>query len=77
MNSSVQTILEYAKRLVAEGVVGESDMLSMRSELNDMYITKAGVKLAELKEDDIVKMNIFTAESEYKYHAQIDRKSVV
>ncbi|MCI8912112.1 MAG: class II aldolase/adducin family protein [Clostridia bacterium] len=71
MNSSVQTILEYAKRLVAEGVVGESDMLSMRSELNDMYITKAGVKLAELKEDDIVKMNIFTAESEYKYHAQI------
>ena len=43
MNSSVQTILEYAKRLVAEGVVGESDMLSMRSELNDMYIDRKSV----------------------------------
>lgn len=71
MNSSVQTILEYAKRLVEEGVVGSSDMLSMRSELNDMYITKAGVKLADLTEDDVVKMNIFTASAEYKYHAEI------
>ncbi|MCX4362913.1 MAG: class II aldolase/adducin family protein [Clostridia bacterium] len=71
MNNYIQTILDYAKRLVAEGVVGESDMISMRFELNEMYITKAGVKLADLTEDDVVKMNIFTADKEYKYHSQI------
>ena len=71
MNNNVQTILEYAKRLVEEGVVGSEDMLSMRYELNEMYITKAGVKLADLTENDVIKMNIFTAEKEYKYHAEI------
>ena len=64
MNNNVQTILEYAKRLVEEGVVGSEDMLSMRYELNEMYITKAGVKLADLTENDVIKMNIFTAEKE-------------
>ena len=71
MNNNVQTILEYAKRLVEEGVVGSDDMISMRFELNEMYITKAGVKLADLTEEDVIKMNIFTAEPEYKYHAEI------
>ena len=71
MNNNVQTILEYAKRLVAEGVVGVDDMISMRFELNEMYITKAGVKLADLTEEDVIKMNIFTAEKEYKYHSEI------
>ena len=71
MNNNVQTILEYAKRLVEEGVVGSDDMISMRSELNEMYVTKAGVKLADLTEEDVLQMNIFTAEPEYKYHAEI------
>ena len=44
MNATVQTILEYAQKLVSEKVVGDSDMISMRVELNFMYITKAGVK---------------------------------
>ena len=71
MNTNIQTILDYAKRLVAEGVVGSDDMISMRFELNEMYITKAGVKLADLTEGDVIKMNIFTAEKEYKYHSEI------
>lgn len=71
MNKTVQTILEYAQRLVDEKVVGESDMISLRTELNFMYITKAGVKLCDLKEDDVIKMNIFKVENEYKYHAEI------
>ncbi|MDE6606081.1 MAG: class II aldolase/adducin family protein [Clostridia bacterium] len=71
MNNNIQTILDYAKRLVAEGVVGADDMISMRFELNEMYITKAGVKLADLTEEDVIKMNIFTAETEYKYHSEI------
>ena len=71
MNNNIQTILDYAKRLVAEGVVGADDMISMRFELNEMYITKAGVKLADLTEEDVIRMNIFTAEKEYKYHSEI------
>lgn len=71
MNATVQTILEYAQKLVSEKVVGDSDMISMRVELNFMYITKAGVKLCDLTEEDIVKMNIFKVENEYKYHAEI------
>ncbi|MDE6474966.1 MAG: class II aldolase/adducin family protein [Clostridia bacterium] len=71
MNNNIQTILDYAKRLVSEGVVGADDMISMRFELNEMYITKAGVKLADLTEEDVIKMNIFTAEKEYKYHSEI------
>ncbi len=71
MNNNIQTILDYAKRLVAEGVVGADDMISMRFELNEMYITKAGVKLADLTEEDVIRMNIFTAEREYKYHSEI------
>ena len=71
MNKTVQTILEYAQRLVDEKVVGESDMISLRTELNFMYITKAGVKLCDLNEDDVIKMNIFKVENEYKYHAEI------
>lgn len=71
MNKNVQTILEYAQRLVDEKVVGESDMISLRSELNFMYITKAGVKLCDLTEDDVIKMNIFKVEKEYEYHAEI------
>ena len=55
MNATVQTILEYAQKLVSEKVVGDSDMISMRVELNFMYITKAGVKLCDLTEEDIVK----------------------
>jgi L-fuculose-phosphate aldolase len=71
MNATVQTILEYAQKLVSEKVVGDSDMISMRVELNFMYITKAGVKLCDLTEEDIVKTNIFKVENEYKYHAEI------
>ncbi len=71
MNNNIQTILDYARRLVAEGVVGADDMISMRFELNEMYITKAGVKLADLTEEDVIRMNIFTAEKEYKYHSEI------
>lgn len=71
MNNNIQTILDYAKRLVAEGVVGADDMISMRFELNEMYITKAGVKLADLTEEDVIRMNIFTAEREYRYHSEI------
>ncbi|MDE6188743.1 MAG: class II aldolase/adducin family protein [Clostridia bacterium] len=71
MNKTVQTILEYAQRLVDENVVSESDMISMRSELNFMYITKAGAKLRELTEDDVIKLNIFKVDNEYKYHAEI------
>ncbi|MDE6372820.1 MAG: class II aldolase/adducin family protein [Clostridia bacterium] len=71
MNNNIQTILDYAKRLVAEGFVGADDMISIRFELNEMYITKAGVKLADLTEEDVIKMNIFTAETEYKYHSEI------
>lgn len=71
MNNNIQTILDYAKRLVAEGVVGADDMISMRFELNEMYITKAGIKLADLTEEDVIRMNIFTAEKEYKYHSEI------
>lgn len=71
MNNNIQTILDYAKRLVAEGVVGADDMISMRFELNEMYITKAGVKLADLTEEDVIRMNIFMAEKEYKYHSEI------
>lgn len=71
MNKIVQTILEYAKKLADENVVGESDMISMRTELNFMYITKAGVKLCDLGEEDVLKMNIFKVEPEYKYHAEI------
>ena len=71
MDKIVQTILDYAAKLVAEGVVGESDMLSMRSEINFMYITKAGVKLADLTENDIFKTTIFKVDEEYKVHAEI------
>lgn len=71
MDNSVQTILDYAKRLVEEGVVGVDDMISMRFELNEMYITKAGVKLADLTEENVIRMNIYTAEKEYKYHSEI------
>lgn len=71
MEKIVMTILEYAKKLVGEGVVGENDMISMRSGLNYMYITKAGVKLADVTEEDVIKMNIFKVEKEYLYHAEI------
>ena len=71
MNKTVQTILEYAKRLVREQVVGDSDMISMRTELNFMYITKSGVKLSDLTEDDVIKLNIFKVDAEYMYHAEI------
>lgn len=71
MEKIVETILQYAQKLVAEGVTGDNDMISMRSGLNYMYITKAGVKLADLKEEDVIKLLIFKVDKEYLYHAEI------
>lgn len=52
MTKAVENILEYAKELNKQHVCGKGDCISVRVD-KEVYITKQGVNLAELTEDDI------------------------
>ena len=70
MDKCVEIILEYAKELVKQNVVGTTDCISVRSG-DELYATAIGVPLASLQEADVVKVPLAEAQGEYALHAQI------
>lgn len=70
MDKSVATILEYAKELVKQNVVGKGDCISVRSG-EYLYATETGVSLGDVKEENVVKMKQAEATGEYALHAKI------
>ncbi len=72
MNTYVEKILEYAKRLVEEGLNDDKACISMRARGGYMYASKVGVELAKLTENDIEKVEMATCkDSEYALHANV------
>jgi ribulose-5-phosphate 4-epimerase/fuculose-1-phosphate aldolase len=72
MNKYVEKILEYAKRLAEEGINEDTACISMRAHKGYMYITKLGVALDGLKEEDVLKIEMASAtDKEYILHANI------
>ena len=66
----VETVLEYAKELVKQNVVGSGDCISVRAG-EYLYASDKEVALADLTEASIKKMKLTEAEGEYALHAAI------
>jgi len=71
MNKYVEKILEYAKRLVEEGINDDKACISLRAKAGFMYVTKQGVALKNLKETDVEKVEMATSQGENLLHASI------
>ena len=71
MNKYVEKIVEYAKRLVEEGINDDKACISLKAAHGFMYATKLGVNLKDIKETDVEKIELATAEGEYSLHASI------
>ncbi|MBQ6380323.1 MAG: class II aldolase/adducin family protein [Clostridia bacterium] len=70
MDKSVALILEYAQELTKQNVVGKGDCISVKSGAY-LYASKKEVSLADLKEDDVLKIKLDEATGEYALHARI------
>lgn len=70
MDKSVATILEYAKELAKQNVVGKGDCISVRSG-EYLYASDVDVDLSGLKEENVIKIKMTEAEGEYSLHAAI------
>jgi len=71
MNKYVEKILEYAKRLVEEGINDDKACISLRAKAGFMYVTKQGVALKDIKEADVQKVEMATTQGEYLLHASV------
>ena len=71
MNKYVEKIVEYAKRLVEEGNNDDKACNSLKAAQGYMYATKLGVSLKDIKDTDVVKIELATAEGEYNLHASV------
>ncbi len=71
MNKYVEKILEYAKRLVEEGINDDKACISLRAKAGFMYVTKQGVALKDIKEADVQKVDMATTQGEYLLHASV------
>jgi len=71
MNKYVEKIIEYAKRLVEEGINDDKACISLKTAHGYMYATKEGVELKNIDEKSVEKIDLATAEGEYKLHATI------
>ena len=70
MDKSAQLILEYAKELTKQNVVGDGDCISIRSG-SYLYASDKNVRLADLTEADVLKIKLQDAQGEYALHVQI------
>lgn len=70
MDKSVALILEYAAELTKQHVVGKGDCISVKSG-EYMYATDKDVSLADLTEENVLKIRLDEAEGEYKLHAAL------
>ncbi len=71
MNKYVEKIIEYAKRLVEEGINDDKACISLKASQGYMYATKLGVALKDVDEKAVEKIELATSEGEYKLHATI------
>ena len=71
MNKYVEKIIEYAKRLVEEGINDDKACISLKAPKGYMYATKLGVALKDIKEADVEIIELATAKDEYLLHATI------
>lgn len=70
MDKSIELILEYAKELTKQNVIGKGDCISVKSGAY-MYASDKEVSLADLAEDNVLKIELSQAQGEYALHAQI------
>lgn len=70
MDKSVQLILEYARELAKQNVVGKGDCISVKSD-EYMYVSDKEVALDALAEKDVLKIKLSEAEGEYALHAAL------
>lgn len=70
MDKSVELILEYARELTKQNVVGKGDCISVKSGAY-FYASNKEVSLADLTEADVLKMKPEEATGEYALHAAI------
>ncbi len=70
MDKSIELILEYAKELTKQNVVGAGDCISVRSG-SYIYASDKNVSLADLTENDVHKIRMSDAQGEYALHARI------
>ena len=71
MNKYIEKIIEYAKRLVEEGINDDKACITLRAKAGYMYATKLGVALKDIDEKAVEKVELATAEGEYALHADI------
>lgn len=70
MDKSVSTLLEYAKELAKQNVVGKGDCISVKSG-DYLYASDKNVSLADLTEKDVLKIKRSEAQGEYALHAKL------
>ena len=70
MDKSVELILEYAKELTKQSVVGKGDCISVKSGAY-LYVSNKDVPLADLTENDVIKIKADEATGEYALHAAV------
>ena len=70
MDKSIELILEYAKELTKQNVVGSRDCISVRAGAY-LYASDQNVRLDALTENDVRKIKLCDAQGEYALHAQI------
>ncbi|MBR2589908.1 MAG: class II aldolase/adducin family protein [Clostridia bacterium] len=70
MDKSIELILEYAKELTKQNVIGKGDCISVKSGAY-MYVSDKEVSLADLTQEDVLKIELNSAQGEYALHARI------
>ena len=70
MDKSVQLILEYARELTKQNVVGKGDCISVKSD-EYMYVSDKDTALDALSQNDVLKIKLDEAEGEYALHAAL------
>lgn len=70
MDKSVSVIIEYAKELAKQKVIGKGDCISVRAG-DYLYASDKDVDLAALEEKDVLKIKMSEAQGEYALHARL------
>lgn len=70
MDKSVELVLEYARELTKQNVVGPGDCISVRSGAY-LVASDRDVLLSELTENDVHRISMDDAQGEYALHARI------
>ena len=70
MDKSIALILEYAAELTKQNVVGKGDCISVKSGAY-LYASDKDVSLAELTEENVLKIRLEDAQGEYALHSAI------